>query len=225
MPTSQQLRSGTGALALLAERDLAALWRTVTTAEQAQRLLEEALPGIVERYGSAAAALAADWYDDLRDELGVRGRFSAFPAEVGDRGTDALAGWGVGPLYAADPDWNAARTLVAGGLQRRIADVARETITGSSIEDPAADGWQRVGQGTSCTFCRMLIGRGSVYTEAGVEFGAHDHCNCGAAPAFGGHPRPVKPYEVSERRKRDENGDLIPSRDAARAREWIKDNR
>jgi hypothetical protein len=31
----------------------------------------------------------------------------------------------------------------------------------------------------------MLIGRGAVYTEASVDFEAHDHCHCGAEPAWG----------------------------------------
>jgi hypothetical protein len=30
----------------------------------------------------------------------------------------------------------------------------------------------------------MLLGRGAVYTEASADFEAHDHCNCGAAPAW-----------------------------------------
>jgi hypothetical protein len=54
---------------------------------------------------------------------------------------------------------------------------------GSSIADPKARGWMRVGSGR-CDFCRMLIGRGAVYTESTVDFHAHDHCGCGATPAW-----------------------------------------
>lgn len=184
MPTALELSSGVAALATLAERDLAAVWRVVETADEAQAALTEVLPVVAERYGTAAAALAADWYDDTRQALEVRGRFTAIPVELGDLGTDALAGWGVGPLYAADPDWASAQTLVAGGLQRRIANAARQTITVSSVKDPHARGWKRVGVGSSCGFCRMLLSRGGVYTEASADFTSHDHCNCGAAPAF-----------------------------------------
>lgn len=183
MPTPLQLRNGVAALAVLAERDLAALWRLVETAEQAKAALSDVLPGLVDAYGLGAAAVAADWYDDLRDEVGARGRFTAIPADVGTAGADALAGWGVGPLFAAVPDWDAAKSRVAGGLQRRIANAARDTITVSSVEDPGARGWKRVGRG-GCDFCKLLIGRGFVYSQATSDFKSHDHCGCQAVPAF-----------------------------------------
>ena len=196
MTTSTQLRRGVAALATLANADLANLWAHVDTATQARDGLRDVLPALLDTYGAAAGTLAANWYDDLRDKSGARGNFSAIPAEIADMGADALAGWGVSPLFQAEPDFAAARTLVEGGLQRRIANVSRLTVAGSSIADPAADGWQRTGSG-ACGFCAMLIGRGAVYTEASADFASHDHCNCAAVPAFGGEPRPVKPYAPS----------------------------
>lgn len=184
MTAANDLRRKVAALATLAERDLAGVWRQVTTADLARDALMEVLPGLVATYGSAAAALAADWYDDLREQAAARGRFRANPADTADTGADVLARWGVGALYQATPDWSAAATLVAGGLQRRIANASRETITGSAVADPAARGWQRVGSGGSCGFCAMLLGRGAVYTESSADFQSHDHCNCSAAPVF-----------------------------------------
>jgi hypothetical protein len=144
----------------------------------------DVLPALVATYGDAAGTLAADYYDDLRERQGAGRRFAAIVADLpNDGGTDELARWGVSPLFAAEPDWTSAKTLVAGGLQRRIANVSRLTITQSSVQDPAARGWQRVGAG-GCDFCSMLIGRGAVYTEASADFDSHDHCNCQAEPAF-----------------------------------------
>jgi hypothetical protein len=100
-------------------------------------------------------------------------------------------------------------------MQRRIANVSRYTVAESSVADPGATGWQRVGAG-SCAFCRMLIGRGAVYTEAGADFASHDHCNCSAVPAFGGQPRPVKAFTPSSRG--------TSSADHDRARAWMKNN-
>lgn len=183
MPTALQLRNGVAALAVLADRDLAALWRLVETADQAKAALNDVLPALIDKYGIAAAALAADWYDDLREELEVRGRFTAIPFDFDDLGAEALAGWGVSPLFRPEPDWSAAKVLVAGGVQRRIANTARETVAVSSIEDPGARGWKRGGTGR-CDFCRMLIGRGFVYSTTTADFKSHDHCGCVAIPAF-----------------------------------------
>jgi hypothetical protein len=162
--------------------------------------------------------LAADWYDELRVTMGVRGRFRAIPADLPDRGrTDALARWAVSPLFtdaitAAVED--ATFSLAFGGLQRIISNASRETVAGSAIADPGADGWQRVGYGDNCEFCTLLIDRGSVYSEATADFASHDNCNCAAMPAFGGRERPVKPYERTRRR--------ISDADRARVREYLR---
>jgi hypothetical protein len=69
------------------------LWRQVSDAVTAREMLRDILPALVDTYGQAAGALAADWYDEARDEAGVRGRFRALVADVPDPGADALAGW------------------------------------------------------------------------------------------------------------------------------------
>jgi hypothetical protein len=179
MPT--QLRSDVAVLTRAAELELAPLW-SAATAAAVEEALRDILPALIDEYGSAAATLAADWYDDLRDERGVGGRFFAIPADVPETGAQALVGWALAEV--GDPsDVTAFRSLVNGGVQRRIANFSRLTVTGSALADPLAVGWKRTGVG-DCSFCRMLIGRGAVYSEATADFRSHDHCNCGAEPAF-----------------------------------------
>lgn len=209
------LRQGVADLSTLANADLAELWATVTTADEARAALEDILPDLCETYGSASATLAADWYDTLREDMNIDGQFSAITADLGDQGGDVLARWGIGPLFGPEPDWAAAMALIEGGLQRRIANGARDTITGSSYADPKAIGWQRVGVG-ECSFCAMLIGRGDVYSEGTARFASHDHCKCGAEPAFGGKPLPVKPYTPSSKN--------ITDADRARVGDWLAEN-
>lgn len=179
MAAASDLRRGVAALSGSASRDLARLWDQVSDAAAAREALNDVLPGLVDTYGVAAAALAADWYDDLRDKVGPRRAFAAIPADVADTGTPALVGWALDKAT----DFAAFQTLIEGGTQRRIANFSRLTVTGSSIADPAARGWMRVGTG-ECDFCQMLLGRGAVYSEATADFQSHDHCNCGAEPAF-----------------------------------------
>ena len=213
MATPQALKTAITDLAVLAGSDLDALWRQVQTPDEAREALQDVLPALVNTYGLAAATISADWYDDARDLVDAKGRFMAIPADLGDQGADILARWGIGPLFKPEADWRRARVQVEGGLQLRIANASRYTVAGSSIADPAADGWQRQGAG-SCAFCAMLIGRGAVYTEAGADFAAHDHCRCSAVPAFKGEPRPVKPYTPSARKASDA--------DRARVREYLR---
>lgn len=212
MATLTDLRDGVQDLATLAANDLRGLWRQVTNLDEAREALEDILPMLVRTYGLAAGTLAANWYDDLRDELNVERRFAAIVAELDDQGADVLARWGVKPLLGDEPDWRRAQVLVEGGLQRRIANGARETVRISSIEDSQAQGWMRAGGG-DCAFCDLLISRGAVYTEATADFAAHDHCRCTAVPAFRGRPKPVRPYTPSARN--------VSDADRARVREYL----
>lgn len=204
------LRDGVAELTDEAVKDLAVVWRSVEKAVDAGAALNDILPSLISEYGMAASAMAAEWYDNLREKMAVRGSFRADPFHIADSGTDALVGWALREAT----DYSSFQSLILGGTQRRIANFARGTVTTSSVADPGAHGWQRVGSG-ECDFCEMLLGRGAVYSEASADFAAHDHCKCAAVPAFGGQPRPVKPFTPSVRHS---------EADQARARDWIADH-
>lgn len=174
------LRPETASLVRLANNDLTRLWRLIAQGASAEVALRDLLPAIVREYGQMGAAVAAVWYDEQREKVGAKGRFAAFPIEPDDRGTQALIGWA---LTTATDD-AALQSLVLGGVQRRVSDHVRLTVAGSSVADPQAHGWKRVGDGKSCEFCSMLLGRGAVYTEATADFTSHDNCGCTAAPAW-----------------------------------------
>jgi hypothetical protein len=210
MPTASQLRSNQASLAGLASNDLMALWRQVSNAAEARVALFDVLPKLIQTYGSAAASLAADWYDEARAEVDIKGAFRAIPADLGDQNSESLIAW------ATDrgTDLDSVLILVNGGVQKRIAMFSRLTVASSSIADPQAHGWQREGAG-ECDWCSMLISRGAVYSEATADFAAHDHDECVAVPAFVGHPKPVKPYTPSLRQSKATQ---------ASAKRWISDH-
>lgn len=204
------LRDGVQGLIGYANRDLHGLWRQVSNAAEAQVALNDILPALIQTYGSAAATLAANWYDDLRLKVGVGGSFTAIPADIPDVGAHALVGWALNEAT----DLTALQALIGGGVQRRIANFSRDTVTVSSVADPKASGWQRTGSG-ECDWCNVLIGRGAVYREATADFAAHDHCKCSAVPAWGGQATPVKAYAPSPRKN---------EADYNRARQWLADH-
>jgi hypothetical protein len=170
MATRTQLREHRRAVAdlsALAFADITELLRQVDNGEQAREGLMDLLPMLTATYGTAAATLAADWYDDLRDESDARGRFRAIPAEPPDRDrTDALARWSVEPMFSPEPDKAKTLSLAAGGLQRVIANADRFTIVESVQADPAPTGYVRVASGSACAFCKMLATRGAAYNSA-----------------------------------------------------------
>lgn len=187
MSAAAEARQALIDLTTLTTRELRGLWRSLAGLPPGEfrDALMVALPALGEEYGHAAGTLAADWYDDLREASGVRGRFVAEPAEpVGLARWESLVRWGLEPLFREQSDPEASLTLIEGGLQRTVADQHRLTVVESTQRDPQAKGWRRVGVGASCGFCRMLIDRGAVYTDASVTFRSHDHCNCAASPTW-----------------------------------------
>lgn len=199
-PQADRLRDDLGTLTALALRELAGVG-------DSRDELVAAIEALVAVYGAAASAAAADWYDDLRVEAEVAGGFRAVVSDVRDPGAAALFGWAAG--------FAATRELIEGGVQKRILNAARETITLSSVADPRARGWQRVGHG-ECDWCLMLISRGAVYAKATADFSSHDSCRCTAQPAWGGQEVAVKPFTPSTRGVSESDRNL--------AKRWIADN-
>jgi len=177
MPT---LRSETAAIVRLADHDLSRLWRLVSDGASADEALHDLLPAIVREYGSVGGSLAAEWYDQQREKAGARGNYFAEPLAADDRGAHAL----IGSALKDATDDTALKTLILGGVQRRIADHVRLTVANNSVSDRAAQGWVRVGQGNCKSgWCDQYLD-GEVRTIEGYDFDAHDWCQCTTEPVF-----------------------------------------
>lgn len=217
MATPLSLRDAVARLTREARRDLFVVWDRVSSARDAEEALRDLLPALVGTYGDAAAVLAAEWYDEIRTEAAPRGRFDADPVNVPDSGEQALVGWAL----STATDYGSFQSLVEGGMHRRIANHSRLTVARSSVADSQAAGWKRIGVG-ACAFCRMLIQRDVLYSEATADFAAHDDCNCQAYPLIkGAEPVDVKKYVKSSRYTED---DAARAKENARVREWMADN-
>lgn len=213
----EQFRRAIRDLSVLAEQDIAVLWRSMEDAKDAADNLLDFLPELTDAYRSAAAVLAADFYDDLREASAVRGAFMAIIPDGGSTATDSLVRWA---LKSAQ-DSASFQSHILGGVQSRIANAARDVVTTSAVQDRGAGGWMRIGAG-GCDFCVMLVGRGAVYSESTVGFASHDHCRCSAAPAF--NPEQVRDVQsefVLSARRRSES---TRATDNERVHDWISQN-
>jgi hypothetical protein len=213
-------------LVRIAQGDIALLFRRFNTIEAAREALMDVGPQLIEIYGSAAVVLGADWYDEVREVSAARGAFRAIPAEVHDAGSAySLAGWAASEAR----DVTSMQSLVVGGLQKRIADMDRRSITRSSVADPASAGWRRIGAG-ACEFCRMLIERDQTYTDETADFASHTSCRCQAYPLIkGAEPIDVKDYLQSARNSQNpgESDAAYEQRrqtDRDRVKKWLADN-
>lgn len=218
MTSPSDLRKALAGLNGLAQRDVDGLLREVKDFAGRGLVLEKALPILIDSYGAAAAAVAADWYDDYRESLNVAQRFRAAPVALENQASLALVNWARSTAQSPDSMID----LIYGGMQRRVSNAARLTIMGAAQTDRSARGWRRIGDGHNCRFCDMLISRGAVYRESTVRFASHDHCNCQAAPSFGqwSDVIEVDRYTPTTRLRTLET----KFEDDVRAKEWIANN-
>jgi hypothetical protein len=146
-----------------------------------------AAPEVIAYYSDGTAALAADHYDDLRDQARPRRRFSAEPV-VNLRDEKIRRGliWAQEPLYIPEPSLELASERLAEVVSLETARPFRDTILTNQQRDPSAVGWRRHTSGDSCKLCRMLSDRGAVYRQETARFAAHGHCSCSASPVFDG---------------------------------------
>lgn len=202
MPTAQQSRR---ALSLVTGAAVGAghkLFGSLSgSPEQVRAALLDGVPEVVGYYSDGSAALAADFYDEQREQANAAGAYTAEPVVV-DRTVKVrrAVAWASRPLF----------TELAVTVEQRLAEVIqfevarpyRDTITTNTRNDPAAVGWRRV-TNNCCGFCSMLARRGAVYREATARFASHPHCDCSAEPVFvGGDTGPeasVMQYVASKR--------------------------
>lgn len=165
---------------------------------------------VIEDHQASAADVAAAFCQDWAMLFTGRGMRVVRPGLQADqvvreteRALDALGpagikeriGRGVAPQAASEQ----AREAVKAAAGRRVMDADRQTVMRSAQADPRTTGWRRVTHG-GCKFCRMLAGRGEVYTADSVRFASHDRCRCTAAPAWGGEEVNVHQYTASKRK-------------------------
>ena len=178
---------------------------SVTDADDVRDVLLESAPESVAYWSDGSAALAVDWYDDLRDESPAKGRFSAEPViDLRDEKIRRGMHWAVSPLYSAEPDRAEMLARVEPIIQKQIATPFRDTVTVNGRRDPASKGWRRIARSDGCKFCRMLADKGAIFREDTVHFASHKSCHCTAQPVFDGQPgeeASVMQYVASKKRR------------------------
>lgn len=178
-------------------RDLRAMWSGLRfdRPDLVRAALRSELPPLLRTYGDIGAVLASDTYDELRDQhapAGAPAFRSTLAPPVPAEQVDAHIGWATTPIWSADPDPDAALTLLKGGTERLVQAPERDTIEINITTDSLDVGVARVPQPGACWWCTMLASRGAIYlTEASAEFTKdhkryHDNCKCRPWPVF--HP-------------------------------------
>lgn len=203
-------RAQTLALRAQTLQDAIRLWPLLDVARMDQTFPEwfAVQATLIQRDHRRAAGLAANYLRAERVASGVAGQAvirlaDALPEDqiAASMSTTARAGFykalRAGRTVEQARQVALVRTLGATGRLALLGD--RDTVRGSLREDRRGRGWQRFAAASACAFCRMLAGRGDVYSAETADFAAHDWCACTVAPVFSEQRIEVRDYEPSAR--------------------------
>jgi hypothetical protein len=149
--------------------------------QKLQAIGRDVIAPTIDHYGTATAALAAEWYDLNRELLKIPGSWSGATIQDPNVNTGPLIGGTVADFVSAE-------SILAGiqaGMDLRVRQAANGTVMDSVIRDRQALGWGRVASVGCCPFCALLAGRGAVYrTRQTATFCPHENCRCQAIPLW-----------------------------------------
>lgn len=173
-------------LSRLVKRDLTAFFRSLNLSrpEAARDALTGFVPLLVAQYGEMAAAVAAEFYEEMRAASGAAGSFTARLADGIPAGAiEAKVRYLAGHLWTPTPDAMLGGLLTA--ADKYVKQPGRNTIAQNAKRENVRYARVPTGEKT-CSFCLVLASRDAVYTSAfsagdtGSGYGDrfHGDCNC-----------------------------------------------
>lgn len=184
-------RENQNRLVRLAEKRLRAFLGNLdlSDASAVTAALEDFMPLLVEEYGRVSASMAADLYEELRDEAQVARRYKATVAEgIPAEQVMASTRWATGPLFAKNQRADIVESNLTDITDRLVKQNGRNTLAFNADQDPERARFARVPTGVeTCQFCVMLGSRGAVYTTskaAGDLIKFHGRCDCVVTPVW-----------------------------------------
>lgn len=172
-------------------RRLTGLWSLVdpTSLASTVGIFANTAAAMLLGFSRESALETVEYLGEFRDAEGVPGPAPKFrTAPLMD--VDVAAGLLRGSTITGIVNARRAGRNLTGALDNALVKVigeagkivlggGRDTMLRGREDDRKALGYERVGSGSACAFCLMLISRGPVYSSArSSQFESHGHCGC-----------------------------------------------
>lgn len=167
---AQALQSALTDLSTLTVSQLVAFFQQYQSVPNFTDLLKQAFPQIVIPHATAAAAVTAQWYDDIA----ATKKFTAKPVvDIPQARLDKTLGWSLyAPTKQLVPEdfvpreavdvpqtvpFDVTLSRLAGSTKRMVFDASRDTVVSNAFQQGIR--WARVAQPDACAFCRLLASK------------------------------------------------------------------
>ncbi|MBD1541029.1 hypothetical protein G9E11_01910 [Arthrobacter sp. IA7] len=178
----ERFRTANAELSRMVKEALEAFFASLDLArpEAARDSLLEFTPVLVAQYGEVAAALAADWYEELTGSTGAALARSVDAATVASQ-----VRYAAGHLWTPQPA--AALGVLSVQVDKFVKQPGRDTIASNARRGRVR--WARVPTGSkTCAWCLTLASRDAVYlsersaSKAADGSDYHGDCDCVPTP-------------------------------------------
>lgn len=175
------------------------------------------MDAVLGPYTDNVAAIAAAFYDGLREWYGVDDGFTA--DVVSNR--DPAATYGAVRAFMETVVEGKPRAELHNLLMERadyeIKRASNECVAANCKRDPKKPKWARVPTGAdTCQFCIMLASRGFTYQSDEVASHAHANCDCRIVPSWDKADPAVQGYDPDEYYDMYRNPEKYPQLQEAR---------
>lgn len=204
-------------------RDLLRLWPIfdITRIRATWPGFREAAVLLVQVRGRISSGLAARFFRDYRNVLGIEGRTPTMHSTPTDAeiasGLESMRLNAVRQLALQRPAQQIADAMftnTAGVVSKFTLDHGRDTLLSGVQGDQRALGWARQTSGDPCPFCMMLASRGAMYvSSATADFEAHRSCACLPTPVYDSASWPGRDQSLAYRERYDRATAGVPYQD------------
>ena len=203
------------AVAALAINDTVAVMATLEGEPVPRQgfVLREVMPDIAEQYAALAGDLSVNFYEELRTEAEAPTAYTPTVANIGllEKVQGAVS-YSLAQTTAG-AEWAAVTAVLAGNVQKLVAQVDRSTLAFNVVTDPDGTLYQRVPGANACAFCRTMASVARPTDSDYTHF--HSFCRCTSLPIFQGQERVEVPGEKQTREAYDlANKELLRRREA-----------
>lgn len=212
-------------------RDLRRVWPALDFArlDATYPVWSYSVEQIVKHYEDDSIERTRDYLETFYTQEGIKGRpapYVAVPRAPQEQLDALLHSQAVASIKSSTAmgapvvaTMNRVLSTTSLSMVRVVRDRSREYVRQTALTDDRLGGWQRVGTGDTCAFCRMLVGRGAVYSEASVRFASHTNCNCEVQPSYSDLAKSVEEYRKSDRTAKFDDKQIDANKD--RVTKWL----
>lgn len=159
-------------------------------------VLAEQVPQLAQQSNAAAAAVTAQWYDELAPDQPYIAEVPNLDTLLPTEKVVKSISWAVNTATTVDT----ALAQLQKSVQRMVYDGSRDTVVWNATKE-GVKYVRHANYAGVCNWCLVMATKGAIYKSAAAAVAGHDNCKCFAVPLRKGvHYEPPAEVKAAEKK-------------------------